>query len=159
MKDQRGFTLLEVIIAVAILSFISIYTAQSIQSGIRSKVKISNTIEKDSLVRDALKVIADDISKAFNYRDINIELYNRAQDERKARATKKNNKKNNSKKGDADKEGSSTDEGEIQGATATATGDSKKQKEYKKKEEVILTHFIGRGHGARSGAWPASAAR
>ena len=83
---RQGFTLLEVVISVAILAVLSFYTAQTIQSGLQSKAKIQKHIDRDSRLRDALKVMSNDIQQVFNFHDINIELYNLAQDERKKAA-------------------------------------------------------------------------
>lgn len=78
LNHQRGFTLIEVVVSVAILAVLSIYTARSIQRAVKTKVKIQKEIERTSVVRDAMKVIERDINLAFNYRDINVDLYNAA---------------------------------------------------------------------------------
>lgn len=74
--NARGFTLIEILVSMAILAFISLYTYQSIERGARMKVKVQKDISRYSSVRDAMKVIERDINLAFNYRDINIDLYN-----------------------------------------------------------------------------------
>ncbi len=78
MKNAKGFTLIEVVVSVAILAVLSIYTARSLQRAIKTKAKIQKEIERTSVVRDAMKVIERDINMAFNYRDINVDLYNAA---------------------------------------------------------------------------------
>lgn len=88
---SAGFTLIEILVATAILAFLSIYTAQSIQSAIKSKVKIEKEIAATSQVRDALSVIERDIHLAFNYRDFNIELYNLAGKNRQAQSNQNQN--------------------------------------------------------------------
>lgn len=85
-----GFTLLEVMIAVAILSFISIFTARMIQQGIRAKTKIQNQIDRSSALTAALQLMSRDLERAFNYRDYNVELYNAAQEQRKPKAVNPN---------------------------------------------------------------------
>lgn len=60
----------------AILAFLTLFTAQSIQKALQNKSKIQDDIDRYSAIRDALRVMESDINKAFNYRDINIELYN-----------------------------------------------------------------------------------
>ncbi len=80
---QRGFTLLEVIIAMMILTFLSIFTVEAIQRALRTRTKIQHDIDKNATLRDALRIIERDINMAFNYRDPSIELYNQAQEERK----------------------------------------------------------------------------
>lgn len=85
---MRGFTLLEVIIAMGIMAFLSLFTVQSIQKALQTKTKVQADIDKQSTVRDALRIMERDINMAFNYRDTSIELYNEAQDVRKAAAAK-----------------------------------------------------------------------
>lgn len=79
---QLGFTLIEVLIAMVILAFISVFSVQSIQRALKMKTKTQRDIDKNSTVRDALRVMERDINMAFNYRDPNIELYNLAQKKR-----------------------------------------------------------------------------
>jgi prepilin-type N-terminal cleavage/methylation domain-containing protein len=78
----RGFTLIEIMVAMAILTVLSIYSARSIQRAIKTKVKIEKEISRTSVVREALRVIERDVNLAFNYRDINIDLFNAAGKER-----------------------------------------------------------------------------
>lgn len=86
MRNSRGFTLLEVIIAMMILSFLSLFTVEAIQRALKTKVKIQGDIDKNSTVRDALRIMERDINMAFNYHDISIDLYNRAQEVREKAA-------------------------------------------------------------------------
>ena len=77
-----GFTLIEVLIALTLLSFIGFWTSQSISQAVRSKKKIQNMVDRSSLLLDAMQVIQMDINKAFHYYDINVDLYNESQEER-----------------------------------------------------------------------------
>lgn len=79
----KGFTLIEVIIALFILSFLSLFTVQAIQKALQSKAKIQKDIDKNSTLRDALRVMERDVNLAFNYRDAYTMLYNQAQDSRR----------------------------------------------------------------------------
>lgn len=83
LSAQNGFTLIEVIIAVTILSFISLFTARMIQQGVKAKGKIQTEIDRTSALNAALGLMNRDLQQAFNYRDVNIELYNAAQTARK----------------------------------------------------------------------------
>lgn len=85
MRNRRGFTLIEVIIALVILSFLSLFTVQSIQKALQTKAKVQKDIDKNSTIRDALRIMERDINMAFNYRDINIELFNETQKARQKR--------------------------------------------------------------------------
>jgi len=75
-KSRGGFTLLEILVAMAILAFVSIFTAQSIQTALKNRAKIQGEIDEVSALRDALKIMENDINHAFNHKDINISLYN-----------------------------------------------------------------------------------
>lgn len=81
MKSARGFTLLEIVIAVSILAFISLFVARTIQKGMEAKTKIQRDIDRTVSLREALNLVARDVENAFHYRDINVELYNAALDE------------------------------------------------------------------------------
>jgi prepilin-type N-terminal cleavage/methylation domain-containing protein len=81
-SHAKGFTLLEIIISVVLLSFISVFVAQSIQSGLKARAKIQKDIDRTVGLRESINIISRDIQLAFNYRDINIKLYNAAIKER-----------------------------------------------------------------------------
>lgn len=91
MKRYAGFTLLEVIIAIMILSFLSLFTVEAIQNATKTKIKVQHDIDKSSMVRDALRIMERDINMAFNWRDINTKLWN---DMQKLRQETEKNKKN-----------------------------------------------------------------
>ena len=132
-KNKNGFTLLEVIISISLLAFISIYTAQSIQQGIKSKAKIQKRIDKDSQLRDALKVMANDIRQAFHYRNIHVEVHNLAQDERAKSQQQK-------------QPAQSPQQNQTNSPKQTQKQQSLKPlKKYKKRTATHLTHFIGKG--------------
>jgi prepilin-type N-terminal cleavage/methylation domain-containing protein len=77
-SSQKGFTLLEIVIAIALLAFISIFVAQSIRNGLDARNKIQKDIDSSVGLREALNLMSRDIQLAFNFRDINVELYNEA---------------------------------------------------------------------------------
>lgn len=72
--SQQGFTLIEVMITVAILGTMTILATQSIQQAIRSKTKIQDQIDDVSRMRDALRLVDADINQAFHYRDVEKEI-------------------------------------------------------------------------------------
>lgn len=72
--NRQGMTLIEVMIALAILSSITILAARSIQQGVKAKEKIQGQIDDVSRVRDALRLMDRDVNLAFHYRDIEKEL-------------------------------------------------------------------------------------
>lgn len=73
-NNSSGFTLIEVLIVVAILATLTLLSGQSIQQALKSKVKIQNQIDEVSQVRDALKIIERDINLAYHYRDFETEM-------------------------------------------------------------------------------------
>lgn len=105
LKSQSGLTLLEVVIATAILAILSIYTAESVQNAVKSKVKVEKEVDRVTGVRDVLRIMERDINMAFHYRDINIDLYNLAEKERIDRLNKGTDttKKDENKKPDEEK--------------------------------------------------------
>lgn len=74
LHSQSGFTLIEVLITVGILATMTILATQSIQQGIRSKVKIQEQIDDVSRMRDALRLLEADINQAYHYRDVEKEI-------------------------------------------------------------------------------------
>lgn len=73
---QSGFTLIEVMVALAILAALSLLTAQAMRSGISNKMIMQTAIERETLVTDALRIIRADITAAFHHRDIAVAMYN-----------------------------------------------------------------------------------
>jgi prepilin-type N-terminal cleavage/methylation domain-containing protein len=78
-----GFTLLEVMVALVILTFLAFFTSQSIQNALKAKGRLEKVTDRNSTLRDALKIIERDVNNAFNYRNVTIELYNQTQEARK----------------------------------------------------------------------------
>lgn len=128
MRVQSGFTLIELVVSIAILAVLSLYTAKSIQQAVRTKVKIEKEIERTSVVREALRVMERDINLAFNYRDINVELYNQAGLERQKQA-----------------QTSPSPSPAFAGGPPVAppTVPGQQLPPFKPKQQVILTQFLG----------------
>lgn len=132
VRSQTGFTLLEVIIAMMIMAFMSLFTVEAIQKALKTKAKVQKEIDKNSSLRDALRIMERDINMAFNYRDVSIELYNQTQ---AARA------KNKTKPFAPDPKKSAEENAAAQAQWAQNQAGSAEQ--FKKKEEKIATQFIG----------------
>ena len=125
LKDSFGFTLIEVMVSLAILSSLALLTSQSITQAVKSKKKIERMVGRSGLLRDALQVIKKDINRAFHYYDINVDLYNQSQ---MARI-------NNCKKSAA--------KGTNPNSWPTKAFCNKLQKSFKKRKQKNLTQFQG----------------
>lgn len=73
-RRQSGFTLLELIIVLSILSFLTINIAINLRNAFRARTKIQSQLESMSRVRDALRIIERDLNLAFHYRDLEEEI-------------------------------------------------------------------------------------
>jgi prepilin-type N-terminal cleavage/methylation domain-containing protein len=71
---KNGFTLLEVLIVLTIMSVLTLLSTQNIQQAIKAKLKIQTMVDDFSQVRDSLKVIERDINLAFHYTDLELEM-------------------------------------------------------------------------------------
>ncbi len=89
LRSERGFTLVEVMVALVILAGLSVMIAQSIKTGLQSKAKIQLQIEEESALRDAMRLLAGDIASAFHHRDFTISTYNQILELRKKNAADK----------------------------------------------------------------------
>lgn len=142
----RGFTLLEVLIAMAILSFVTIFTAQAISTALKNRTKIQSDIDRGATLRDALRVIENDINKAFHHHDINIELYNSAARERNRKIEEaKAGSQPNGTPGSPPAGGSpAPPTGPTDGSSTIPTQNPYANMEpLKLKEEKLVTQFLG----------------
>ena len=73
-KKAAGFTLIEVMIVVAILGTLTVLAAQAIQQAIKAKTKLQGQIDDVSRMRDAVRLMERDINLAYHYRDIEKEM-------------------------------------------------------------------------------------
>lgn len=71
-----GFTLLEVLIALTILAVLSVLTTQAIRSALKNREWLSADIDRDARLADAVRIISNDLRKAFHHRDIFTKMYN-----------------------------------------------------------------------------------
>lgn len=74
MTNRKGFTLIEVMITIAILGTLTVLAAQAIQQAIQAKVKLQGQLDDVSRVRDAMRLLERDINLAFHYRDVEKEI-------------------------------------------------------------------------------------
>lgn len=74
MKKTKGFTLVEIMIVLAIMASLSVLVSRALSQAIRSKEKIQEQIDTVSRLRDAVKLMERDINLAFHYADLDMEL-------------------------------------------------------------------------------------
>lgn len=72
---KQGFTLIEVILAITILSTLSVLIATSLSRALKAKRKIQAEVEDVSSLRDAMKVMRADIYQAYNHFDFEKDIY------------------------------------------------------------------------------------
>lgn len=75
--SQSGFTLLEVILAITILTTLTILSTQAISRALKARTKIQSEVDDVSALRDSMRMIRSDITMAFHYLDIEKELQDR----------------------------------------------------------------------------------
>lgn len=136
LRNRHGFTLIEVIIALTILSFLSLFTVEAIQRALQTKAKVQGDIDKNATLRDALRTMERDINMAFNYHDPYVQLYNLTQDVRLKAAQAKSGKAVTPNPGETQAQA----QARVQAQGQTTGIDPEK---YKKKTEKVYTQFIG----------------
>ncbi len=72
--SAKGFTLIEVILAMTILSSMMILVSISISRASKAKVKIQTEVEAVSALRDAMRMIRNDINQAYNHNDYELDI-------------------------------------------------------------------------------------
>lgn len=70
---SKGFTLLEVILAITILSTLSLLSSQAISRALKARGKIQQEVDDVSTLRDSMRMLRTDINLAFHHRDIEQE--------------------------------------------------------------------------------------
>lgn len=136
---KNGFTLIEIMIVVAILATLSIFTAQSIRQALTAKEKIQVDVDQFSTVRDALRLMERDINLAFHYRDIEKEVL------LKSMTAKKNNtnQRQQPASGEAAPEtDESTNPEEANSLATGSTGNATLDKKFKNRLDP-RTDFLG----------------
>lgn len=71
---NNGFTLLEVILAITVLSTLSVLSTQSISRALKARTKIQAEVDDVSALRDSMRMMKTDINMAFHHRDIEKEV-------------------------------------------------------------------------------------
>lgn len=90
---KNGFTLIEVVIAMSIMAFLTVMVSQSIRRSAEFKKKVQKNIDQRSAVNSAMRIIERDINLAFHYQDINTEVLKEIEKKKKSSTTQKSNGK------------------------------------------------------------------
>lgn len=86
LRNSRGFTLIEIMVALLILAGLSVLMAQSVRSGLQSRQKVQRQIAEESRLRDAMRLLVSDLGAAFHHRDYTVAAYNKVLELRKKKA-------------------------------------------------------------------------
>lgn len=74
LKTAKGFTLIEVVLAISILATLTVLIATVSSRALKSKRKIQIEVEDVSALRDTMRLIKNDINQAYNHYDYEEEL-------------------------------------------------------------------------------------
>ena len=77
-QKPYGFTLIEVMVAIVIMSFLTILVSTSIRTAVQNKIKLEARVKSETSLFDALRVIKMDVERAFHYQDVFFEIENLA---------------------------------------------------------------------------------
>ena len=69
-KVQGGLTLIEILIAMTIMGFLTLIVSTSIRSALKNRIKIENRIENQGRLYETLYVMKRDMERAFHYQDV-----------------------------------------------------------------------------------------
>jgi prepilin-type N-terminal cleavage/methylation domain-containing protein len=76
--NKKGFSLIEVILAISILSTLSVLVATSLGRALKARTKIQAEVQGVSGLRDAVKIMRADIYLAYNHYDFEKEILDAA---------------------------------------------------------------------------------
>lgn len=74
LVSKKGFTLLEVILAISILSTLTVLSTQTISRALKARTKIQAEVDDVSALRDSMRMIKTDINMAYHHRDFEKEI-------------------------------------------------------------------------------------
>ncbi|MBC7464975.1 MAG: prepilin-type N-terminal cleavage/methylation domain-containing protein [Bdellovibrio sp.] len=73
-NSKKGFSLIEVLLAITILSTLMVLSSQALSRALKAKVKIQAEVDDASSLRDTMRLIRTDLNLAFHYRDVEKEI-------------------------------------------------------------------------------------
>ncbi len=71
---NSGFTLIEVILSITILSTLTVLTTQALSRALKAKTKIQTEVDDVSSLRDSMRMIRADVNLAYHHRDFEREI-------------------------------------------------------------------------------------
>lgn len=74
LRKNSGFTLLEVILAITILSTLSLLSSQAISRALKARTKIQAEVDDVSALRDSMRIIRSDLNLAYHHYDFEQEI-------------------------------------------------------------------------------------
>lgn len=84
MKRESGFTLIEILIAMTIMAFLTVMVSQSMRRSADFKSKVQKNIDQRSAINSAMRIIERDINLAFHYQDVHTEVMKEIEKKKKA---------------------------------------------------------------------------
>jgi prepilin-type N-terminal cleavage/methylation domain-containing protein len=73
---RSGFTLLEVMVALLIMSVLTLLTAQSYKAAIDNRTFVTKELSRDAQLADTLRIMRADIGTAFHYQNVFCKMDN-----------------------------------------------------------------------------------
>lgn len=125
INSQYGFTLIELMVSLAILAAISLATSRSLRSTAQLKNSLQGRIDRQATFRSAIRLIKRDILLAFNHHDLTIDILKDIKSREKellaaSNNTNNNNNNNNNNGTTPDPDGTNTGTGNNNTNTANS---------------------------------------
>ena len=74
LRKTSGFSLLEVVLAISILSTLAVLSTQAISRALNARTKIQAEVDDVSALRDSMRLIRTDLNLAYHHRDFEQEI-------------------------------------------------------------------------------------
>lgn len=85
--SKKGFSLIEVILAISILSTLAVLCTQALSRALKAKTKIQAEVDDVSALRDSMRMIRTDLNLAYHHRDFEKEIFDLVTKVKKAPVT------------------------------------------------------------------------
>ena len=115
---KNGFTLIEVVLAMTIMAFLTVMVSQAMRRSAEFKTKVQKNIDQRSMISSAMRIIERDINLAFHYQDVNTEVLKEIDKKKKAGGSTNGNNSNNAANGNNTNAGNNTNVGNNNNSNA-----------------------------------------